>query len=825
MHQPRLLFLDAYDSFSNNIITLLHDQLNATVEVIHIDDKRFATKPDAHFHEYLRRFDGVVAGPGPGDPRNPTHLGLIGRLWTLPDHLCLPILGVCLGFQSLALAFGASVEKLREPRHGLITELSHCGRSLFKDAGVVKATQYHSLHVRLNASCIPTDLARFWQSAESCPSLEPLAWDLSDARNGPVLMALKHESKPFWGVQYHPESICTNTAGALIIRNWWSEALNWSISQAAIRKADPGPSISASYAFDLDSGYTSTNPSPELSGRSSFEFDAASTGHTLPTAKSTPAATRDSSRIRQPSSCPAVLWESLDLPNHEVPVTSLLESLQNVNGNAIMLESGTKDGKPVRAETGRFSIISCLDESPRSMRYSTSKHILEANLSGHMQSIPATMKDVWSTVETFMAAKQAIGGPTVTPFWGGLVGYISYEAGLETIDVAPQKVKETHPDVWFVFVERSVVVDHVNKKLYLQSLREEDTEWIQQTRETIKDIFDGDGNVESAPSATQTAREMSGETTMEKKISKRSESQRLHERDVEASPTVTAPEEHEYAAKVRLCQSSIRDGDSYELCLTDQSRVAFPDKSQQPSAWELYHRLRSTNPAPFGAYLRFEKRLNINEDEARCDGLTILSSSPERFLSWSRGGNCQFRPIKGTVLKTDSMTREMAEAILNSEKEQAENLMIVDLIRHDLHGVVGPGNVEVKKLMQVEEYETVYQLVSVIEGQLCLDKSTGVDVLAASLPPGSMTGAPKKRSCELLTEIEGTERGIYSGVLGYFDVGGGGDFSVVIRTAFQWSDEGEWRLGAGGAVTVLSTEKGEFEEMMAKRASSIRAFL
>jgi len=229
--------------------------------------------------------------------------------------------------------------------------------------------------------------------------------------------------------------------------------------------------------------------------------------------------------------------------------------------------------------------------------------------------------------------------------------------------------------------------------------------------------------------------------------------------------------------------------------------------------------------------------------------------------------------------------------------------MIVDLIRHDLHGVVGAGNVEVTKLCSVEEYETVWQLVSVIEGTITnktkegelaaiisdnvlgeyrgdakgvrpsivgLNPSTFVaaqkeegdeedeeeqrspiDVLAASLPPGSMTGAPKKRSCEILQQLEGQPRGIYSGVLGYLDVGGGGDFSVLIRTAWHWSDdvalgeethaagsrkrddnnqqdkEGEteiWHIGAGGAVTSQSTDLGEWEEMLTKREAVLKLF-
>lgn len=254
--------------------------------------------------------------------------------------------------------------------------------------------------------------------------------------------------------------------------------------------------------------------------------------------------------------------------------------------------------------------------------------------------------------------------------------------------------------------------------------------------------------------------------------------------------------------------------------------------------------------------------------------LTTGASSPERFLSWDRTGHCQFRPIKGTVKKSD-YTRKEAYKILESSKEQAENLMIVDLIRQyvfraltqqsvifadpprsDLSGVVGANNTWVSKLMVVEEYATVYQLVSVIEGQCTPSNQTsskpstgprGLDVLRASLPPGSMTGAPKKRSCEILRDLEPRNRGIYSGVLGYLDVGGGGDLSVVIRTAISvdtpggsgksqkitndWDDvkhiaaAGDtYRIGAGGAVTIQSTDEGEFTEMDVKLSSVLSAF-
>jgi para-aminobenzoate synthetase len=201
--------------------------------------------------------------------------------------------------------------------------------------------------------------------------------------------------------------------------------------------------------------------------------------------------------------------------------------------------------------------------------------------------------------------------------------------------------------------------------------------------------------------------------------------------------------------------------------------------------------------------------------------------------------------MKGTVRKSPAVP-DLASAIplLNVPKEKAENLMIVDLVRHDLHGICGSGNVVVPRLMVVEEYRSVFQMISIVQGNIPMNKEesqryTGVDVLAASLPPGSMTGAPKKRSCEILQGIEGRERSLYSSVVGYMDVGGRGDWSVTIRSMFRWDDEdvvsyseaGEekrnevWHIGAGGAVTALSTLVGEREEMQAKLNGTLGIFV
>ncbi|THV88462.1 para-aminobenzoate synthase, partial [Aureobasidium pullulans] len=460
MHRPHLLFLDAYDSFSNNIINLLQQDLNATVQVIKIDDKRFAETDDACFHAFLKRFDAVVAGPGPGDPRNSHDLGLIGKLWHLPEEVCLPVLGICLGFQSLALAFGGTASRLHQPRHGLVTEVSHQGQSLFQDVDVLMATQYHSLHAKLGHNVDKTS-PDLWRATSNCPDIIPLAWDLSDDQNGPILMGIRHTSKPFYGVQYHPESICTSSAGAQIIHNWWSEAFGWTVNQAA--KAQNATAFHLS--IDVESCDANSESGDDSASTSSSLFDAVNPT-VRDTTATTPAATRDSSRMGRPASSRSVSWRCTDMPSGPVNVAALLQNLQDINQQAVLLESGSKNGQPVRPETGRFSIIGCVEDAP-SIKYSTGNHIITSSLSGTNSSYIGSMSDIWSSVETFMAANKATDGNNDLPFWGGLVGFVSYEAGLETIDVA-QPANDDRPDVWFVFVSRSVIVDHVERRVYIQ---------------------------------------------------------------------------------------------------------------------------------------------------------------------------------------------------------------------------------------------------------------------------------------------------------------------------------------------------------------------
>jgi para-aminobenzoate synthetase len=365
----------------------------------------------------------------------------------------------------------------------------------------------------------------------------------------------------------------------------------------------------------------------------------------------------------------------------------------------------------------------------------------------------------------------------------GFVGYLGYELKSEC---APAPGHPTdHPDAAFILSDRLIAFDHEAKQTYLLSLHEpgraEEAEtWLELTASRLLDIAAG-----REPESGPTCNEGPDSGSLPSALSL----DRSRER---------------YLADIETCLDHLREGDSYEICLTNQLQL---DLDVDPL--DLYRRLRRANPAPFASYLRF-------------GDLAVLSSSPERFLKVNRDGEAEARPIKGTSRRgsTPEEDRALAAALAADEKNRSENLMIVDLLRNDLGAVCEIGSVEVPEMMAVETYETVHQLVSSVRGRLRPDTSA-LDAVRSCFPPGSMTGAPKRRTTEILDRLEGGPRGVYSGAIGWLGLGGAADLSVAIRTIVLAG--GEATIGAGGAIVLGSDPEREYEEMLLKAAAALRA--
>ena len=373
----------------------------------------------------------------------------------------------------------------------------------------------------------------------------------------------------------------------------------------------------------------------------------------------------------------------------------------------------------------------------------------------------------------------------------GFAGYLGYE--LKADCGAPNQHRSPHPDAALVFAARMVAFDHEQDHTYLLCLHEPGAEaeaeaWLDTTEARL-----GGGEARAAAGgrgvgSREPPRGCSGEPS-----------------PVAPSATFRPARSHDhYLADIAASQAHLRAGESYEICLTNSLGA---EVDADPLG--LYMELRRVNPAPFASYLR------------RGD-LAVLSSSPERFLRVDRGGGAEAKPIKGTSARGTGPEEDalLAARLRADEKSRAENLMIVDLLRNDLGSVCAVGSVEVPHLMEVESYETVHQLVSTVRGRL-RQGATALDAVRACFPPGSMTGAPKLRTMEILERLEGRARGPYSGAIGWFGAAGGCDLSVTIRTVVL--DRGAAAVGAGGAIVLQSDPEREYEEMLLKAAAPIRA--
>jgi para-aminobenzoate synthetase len=269
-------------------------------------------------------------------------------------------------------------------------------------------------------------------------------------------------------------------------------------------------------------------------------------------------------------------------------------------------------------------------------------------------------------------------------------------------------------------------------------------------------------------------------------------------------PWIASASRETYLESIRSLQEAIRRGETYEACLTQELRVRC-----DADPFAAYRVLRRSNPAPYAAFLRLP-------------GADLLCASPERFLKLDAAGNLECRPIKGTRPRGRDAASDAAlrDDLAGNPKDRSENLMIVDLMRNDFGKVCAPGSVAVPDAMRVEPHPSVWQLVSTVTGRLMPGRGP-LDAVRACFPAGSMTGAPKKRTMELLEAAERRPRGLFSGALGYLGWDGAMDLGMIIRTLVRV--EGEYRIGCGGAILDESDPEAEYAEALLKAAAPMRA--
>jgi para-aminobenzoate synthetase component I len=359
-------------------------------------------------------------------------------------------------------------------------------------------------------------------------------------------------------------------------------------------------------------------------------------------------------------------------------------------------------------------------------------------------------------------------------FRPGLVGYLGYELGGDQSVGASEGV---HPKSQFMMVDRAMIFDHKAKTMYFIGFFETKEEFQNWHRAALLRLTLVGGETASFLQATKEPRLISTKL--------------WHEKDG-------------YLELIKKAKEHIARGDVFQLCLTNQILI-----QHEANALRTYLSLKETNPSPYGGYLKL-------------GGVEIVSSSPEQFLKVSSAGKISSKPIKGTRPRSQDQAEDQAISaeLATNEKERAENLMIVDLMRNDFGRVCEAESIMVEKLFEVESYATVHQLVSTLTGQL-KEGQTATSALAACFPAGSMTGAPKIRAVEILKELEEFPRDIYSGAFGYLGFDGSADFGMTIRTLVF---EGKTAtLGVGGGITIDSDPEGEFEETMLKSKALLRS--
>ncbi len=388
--------------------------------------------------------------------------------------------------------------------------------------------------------------------------------------------------------------------------------------------------------------------------------------------------------------------------------------------------------------------------------------------------------------------------PTELPIVSGAIGYFSYDYGREKEGIQAKDEKTLDiPDVILNFYDEFIVEDLEKHEVWLAANGK-----LRDPGEAVRELEETAGRLRSA-GAAETAETAEGCETEQPRAAQDREpksSGSVDGREVEIRANFV---KEDYLDAIDHMIRYITEGDIYVVNMTQQLELR-----GRGTPYELFCRLRRSNPSPFGGFLQY-------------GDMQIVCASPERFLQM-KDRHIETRPIKGTRKRGSTPEEDAAlkEELAGSEKDQSELLMIVDLERNDLNRVCVPGSVRVTELFSVETYATVFHLVSNVVGEL-REGLTVMDLMEAAFPGGSITGAPKIRAMELIDEQEHGRRNLYTGSIGYLTLDGSCDFNIVIRTAV--CRDGVYHLGVGGGITYESDLEFEYEETYQKAKALIEA--
>jgi para-aminobenzoate synthetase len=726
----RTLLVDNHDSYTYNVFHLLAAASGEEPVVVNNDAVSWRVLSRS-------KFDAFVLSPGPGRPERWHDFGVCRDILRYSE---VPVLGICLGHQGIGNLLEGGVASAPQPMHGRLSHVKHRGTGIF--AGVPQnfsVVRYHSLAI----------------TGPVGPEGHVVAW----ADDG-VVMGVEHDTRPMWGVQFHPESIATEF-GDRIARNFF---------ELAERSASP----ETHYVKD----FARRSQGPR---RRAGDLPVPQAADPAAGVARGPGAGEGAEERRW-----TVLSRTLE---GAAPTEHLYERLFGGAETSFWLDSadaptwlaqcsymGTSAGPAERhltydVDTATTTIRSAAGEE---IRHGSIFELLEQEMDE-------------------LRAEPPIG--VDRGLMGGYVGYLGYE--LKADCGSPNVHSSDLPDANLMFANRVVAVDHARQRTHVFAL-------IRNGR--AAGHGDRAGEALAAERATQTAW-LDEATRLAAAAICDPPTERPLDPPAEPGAHVSfrvGRGRAQYLADIERSQAELAAGESYEVCLTDQIST---DASPDPFA--LYRRLRRANPSPFAAFLRF-------------GDTAIVSSSPERFLSVGRDKAVQARPIKGTISRAEDPAEDAARKaeLASDEKTRAEHLMIVDLLRNDLGRVSEVDSVRVPDLMVVEPYATVHQVVSTVTGRL-EDGRSPVECVRNCFPGGSMTGAPKERTMEIIDELEDEARGVYSGAIGYFGVDGAVDLSIVIRTIVI--RPGRTTIGAGGAIVMQSDPEEEFEEILLKARAPMAA--